>query len=76
MEPLSELTKEGIRTLQLDVTSMESVQKAVSTILTEAGQIDAVVCNAGTPCNASANSHSFPDHENNIERDILIWIHA
>ena len=64
VELLSELTKEGIQTLQLDVTSAESVQKAVDTILTEAGRIDAVVCSAGTPCSAYASSYSFSDQEN------------
>lgn len=47
IEPLQELNKEGIRTLQLDVTSTNSVQKAVQAILEENGRIDAAVCNAG-----------------------------
>lgn len=47
VEPLQELNSEGIRTLQLDVTSSESINKAVQAILVENNRIDAVICNAG-----------------------------
>lgn len=37
----------GIYTLQLDVTSSESVNAAVEQIMTDQGRIDILVCNAG-----------------------------
>ena len=49
VEPLQALADEGIRTLQLDVTSQENIQKAVQFIIAEDKHIDAVVCNAGPP---------------------------
>ncbi|GAA3511486.1 oxidoreductase [Aeromicrobium panaciterrae] len=46
-ETLEGLKAEGCRTLALDVTSEESMSGAVTTVLEEAGRIDALVNNAG-----------------------------
>lgn len=47
LEPLAPLRDAGCRTLPLDVTDEASMQAAVERVLDEAGQIDALVNNAG-----------------------------
>lgn len=47
VEGLQELGEVGIHIMQLDVTSSESVNKAVQKVLTDNGRIDLLVCNAG-----------------------------
>ncbi|MCO5578751.1 hypothetical protein L7F22_032596 [Adiantum nelumboides] len=47
MHKMEELTKLGIRTLEIDVTSAQSVTAGVSTIVREAGRVDMLVNNAG-----------------------------
>jgi NAD(P)-dependent dehydrogenase (short-subunit alcohol dehydrogenase family) len=49
VEGLQELGEVGIHIMQLDVTSSESVNKAVQKVLTDNGRIDLLVCNAGAP---------------------------
>ena len=49
LEGLDELKVAGMNTLQLDVTSSESVNAAVEQIMTNQGRIDILVCNAGPP---------------------------
>ena len=44
---LQDLAEEGIQTVSLDVTSMDSVQQAVARVLQEAGTVDYLICNAG-----------------------------
>lgn len=44
---LQDLAEEGIQTVSLDVTDMESVQQAVAIVLREAGTVDYLICNAG-----------------------------
>ncbi|KAL3162141.1 hypothetical protein ABBQ32_009850 [Trebouxia sp. C0010 RCD-2024] len=44
---LQGLELEGIRTVALDVTSMQSVQQAVAHVVQEAGTVDFLICNAG-----------------------------
>ena len=47
LEMLEELKSMGMQTLQLDVTSHESISAAVAAIEEADGRIDALVCNAG-----------------------------
>jgi len=44
---IQDLAQEGMRTLPLDVTSMDSVQQAVAQVVREAGTVDYLICNAG-----------------------------
>lgn len=44
---LQDLAEEGIQTVSLDVTDMESVQQAVAHVVHEAGTVDYLICNAG-----------------------------
>ncbi|KAL3147426.1 hypothetical protein ABBQ38_014490 [Trebouxia sp. C0009 RCD-2024] len=44
---LQDLELEGIRTVALDVTSMQSVHQAVAHVVREAGTVDFLICNAG-----------------------------
>ncbi|KAL4435641.1 hypothetical protein ABPG77_002604 [Micractinium sp. CCAP 211/92] len=46
-DSLKELEAEGIRTVQLDVTSQKSVDAAVKKVVQEAGRIDLLINNAG-----------------------------
>lgn len=47
LEAIADLKLDGIDTLQLDVTNVESVQRAVEQVEQAAGRIDCLVCNAG-----------------------------
>lgn len=47
LEMLDELKSMGMQTLQLDVTSQESISAAVELIEEADGRIDVLVCNAG-----------------------------
>ena len=44
---LQNLAQQGIATISLDVTSTESVHKAVSSVVQQAGTVDHLICNAG-----------------------------
>lgn len=47
MASLKELAAQGIKTLQLDVTSQASVDQAVAAVIKEAGRVDLLINNAG-----------------------------
>ncbi|WP_432845848.1 oxidoreductase [Amycolatopsis sp. CA-161197] len=47
VERMADLAERGVRTLALDVTDEESVEKAVAAIVAESGRIDLLVNNAG-----------------------------
>ncbi len=47
LQSIQDLKLEGIDTMQMDVTKIESVQQAVDHVEQEAGRIDVLVCNAG-----------------------------
>lgn len=47
LDKLKELTSLGLHTLELDVTSTESIKTAVDEVLAADGHIDLLVCNAG-----------------------------
>ena len=44
---LKELKQEGIEVARLDVTDPKSIKAAVDTVISTAGRIDLLVCNAG-----------------------------
>ena len=46
---LKGLEEDGLEVLQLDVTDAESIKAAVESVLSKAGRIDLLVCNAGLP---------------------------
>jgi 1-acylglycerone phosphate reductase len=50
LESMSQLSEQGIDTLQLDVTSEESIQAAVAEVVSITGRVDILVNNAGVPC--------------------------
>ena len=47
LEMLKELKQEGIEIARLDVTDPSSIKAAVDTVISTAGRIDLLVCNAG-----------------------------
>ncbi|MEU4670882.1 oxidoreductase [Amycolatopsis sp. NPDC023774] len=47
VERMADLAERGVRTIALDVTDEESVEKAVAAIVAESGRIDLLVNNAG-----------------------------
>ena len=46
-ESIQDLAQEGISTLSIDVTSMESVTQAIDHVVKEIGGLDVLICNAG-----------------------------
>jgi short-subunit dehydrogenase len=68
------LQAKGIEVIELDVTNMKSVEKAVATVVTKAGRIDVLINNAGI---ASAGvSEAFTDKQASALFDVnVIGLH-
>ena len=67
---LKELKQEGIEVARLDVTDTNSIKAAVDTVISTAGRIDLLVCNAGVcalpvnemPCVVQSCQRYQPTH--------------
>ena len=47
LHSIQDLELEGIETVALDVTSIDSIQRAVEHVEQQAGRVDILLCNAG-----------------------------
>ncbi|KAJ1989924.1 hypothetical protein GGI25_004573 [Coemansia spiralis] len=66
-----ELSSANITPLELDVTSQESVQQAVDTILKDCGRINVVVNNAGQLCIGPATEVSIAEAQSVFDTNVL-----
>lgn len=70
-ETLEGLAAKGCRTLALDVTSEESMTKAVKTVLDETGRIDALVNNAGYSQSGAAETLDLDEVRRQFETNVF-----
>ncbi len=70
-ETLEGLAAKGCHTLALDVTSEQSMTKAVKTVLDEGGRIDALVNNAGYSQSGAAETLDLDDVRRQFETNVF-----
>ena len=71
VEKLEELRPFGIIPLQLDITDEDSIKKAVETIITKQGRIDALVNNAGYGSYGAIEDVTLDEARNQFEVNLF-----